>query len=74
MSDAYGLSHHDRLALPETVQQYNEVSREFVRGMVEDGNPLFVRDFERLGGWARWDRRRDWLIGQRPVFVEALTA
>ncbi|GAB3713184.1 hypothetical protein GCM10027590_07880 [Nocardiopsis nanhaiensis] len=74
MADAYGLSHHDRLALPETVQQYNEVSREFVRGMVEDGNPLFVRDFERLGGWARWDRRRDWLIEQRPVFVEALTA
>lgn len=40
--------------------------------MVESGNTLFIRDLERFGGWARWDRRNDWLIRQEPRLLRAL--
>ena len=50
----------------------NEVSRTFVRTMVESGNTLFIRDLERFGGWARWDRRNDWLTQQEPRLLRAL--
>lgn len=72
LADAYGMSASDREILPATVLQYNEVSRAFVRDMVDSENPLFIQDLERLGGWARWDRRRDWLTQQEPVFLRAL--
>lgn len=39
---------------------------------VENGDALFARDLERLGGWQRWDRRQAWLADQRAVFVRAL--
>ncbi|MBR8744805.1 phosphotransferase [Nocardiopsis sp. MG754419] len=72
LADAYDMSAADREILPATVREYNEISRAFVRGMVERGDPLFVRALERLGGWARWDRRRAWLCAQEPVFLRAL--
>jgi aminoglycoside phosphotransferase (APT) family kinase protein len=78
LADGYGLSEADRLALPEAIEQYNEVSRVFVKDMFERGNPLFVRDVERLGGWDAWERRKDrrsaWLRQQRPAFLRALNA
>lgn len=72
MADAYGMDRIDREILPATVRRYNEVSRDFVRTMVESGDTLFIRDLERFGGWARWDRRHDWLTEQEPLFLRAL--
>ncbi|WP_157090922.1 hypothetical protein [Nocardiopsis listeri] len=43
-----------------------------MRTMVESGNTLFIRDLERFGGWARWDRRNDWLTQQEPRLLRAL--
>ena len=78
LADGYGMSEADRLALPEAIEQYNEVSRAFVKDMFDRGNPLFVRDVERLGGWGAWERRKDrrsaWLRQQRPAFRAALNA
>lgn len=73
LADGYGLSHADRVLLPATVVRYNEVSRAFVLDRVERGDPAFTRDLERLGGMARWDRRRAWLIEREPLFLRALT-
>ncbi|MGW8439087.1 phosphotransferase [Nocardiopsis sp. NPDC055879] len=72
MADAYDMTRSDREILPATVRLYNEVSRTFVRTMVEGGEPLFIRDLERFGGWVRWDRRNDWLTQQEPRFLRAL--
>ncbi|WP_152498530.1 phosphotransferase [Nocardiopsis prasina] len=77
LADAYGMSDADRRSLPEAVEQYNEVSRDFVKDMFDQGNPLFVRTVERVGGWASWERlrvrRSGWLRDQRPVLLAALT-
>ena len=78
LADGYGMSEADRRALPEAIEQYNEVSRVFVKDMFDQGNPLFVRDVERVGGWPAWervkDRRSAWLEEHRPAFLRALTA
>ena len=78
LADGYGMSDADRETLPEVIEQYNEVSRDFVRGMFDRGEPLFVREVERVGGWPAWERRKDrrgaWLREQRPAFRRALTA
>ncbi len=77
IADGYRLPDADRSTLPEALEQYDEVSRDFVRDMVEQGNPLFVRDVERAGGWSAWERgkarRGRWLRDQRPVLLAALT-
>ncbi|WP_017586372.1 phosphotransferase [Nocardiopsis ganjiahuensis] len=77
LADGYGMSEADRRALPEVIEQYNEVSRVFVKDMFDRGNPLFVRDVERVGGWSAWERRKDrrsaWLAEQRPAFLRSLT-
>ncbi len=72
MADAYGMTRTDRATLPATLRRYNEVSRTFVRTMVEGGDALFIRDLEHFGGWAPWDRRNDWLTEQEPRFLRAL--
>lgn len=78
LADGYGMCEQDRRALPEAIEQYNEVSRVFVKDMFDQGNPLFVQEVERVGGWSAWervkDRRSAWLRDQRPAFLEALTA
>lgn len=78
LADGYGMSDEDRRALPQVIEQYNEVSRTFVKGMLDQGNPLFVEEVERVGGWLAWERLKDrrsaWLEEQRPAFLKALTA
>jgi hypothetical protein len=44
----------------------------FVRQRVERGEPAFVEMWERMGGQARYDRRRDWFSQHRERFVDAL--
>jgi hypothetical protein len=44
----------------------------FVQRRVEAGEPAFVEMWERMGGQARYDRRRDWFAQHRDRFVEAL--
>lgn len=77
LADGYGMSDEDRRALPEAIEQYNEVSRVFVKDMFDQGNPLFVELVEQAGGWPAWervkDRRSAWLEEQRPAFLNALT-
>lgn len=78
LADGYGMSDEDRQALPEAIEQYNEVSRTFVKDMLDQGNPLFVQDVERIGGWPAWERlknrRHAWLREQRPAFLRALSS
>ncbi len=78
LADGYGMSKADRWALPGAIEQYNEVSRVFVKDMFDQGNPLFVRDVERIGGWSAWERTKDrrsaWLAERRPDFRAALTS
>ncbi|WP_017580315.1 aminoglycoside phosphotransferase family protein [Nocardiopsis valliformis] len=78
LAEGYGMSAEDRRALPETIEQYNEVSRTFVKSMLDQGNPLFVDIVEQAGGWPAWervkDRRSAWLRDQRPAFLKALAA
>jgi len=45
---------------------------EFVRRRVGRGEPAFVDMWERMGGQARYDRRRNWFAQHRTRFVEAL--
>ncbi|WP_431869916.1 aminoglycoside phosphotransferase family protein [Nocardiopsis eucommiae] len=77
IADGYGLCDAERRSLPEALEQYDEVSRDFARDMVDQGSPPFVRSVERAGGWAAWERtkarRGRWLREQRPVLLSALT-
>ncbi|MFL1427374.1 MULTISPECIES: phosphotransferase [unclassified Nocardiopsis] len=73
IADTYGLTGTDRALLPQTVEEYLAVARRFVAGRVAAGEAAFVRAHTASGGWARWDRRRDWLADQRPRLVRALT-
>ncbi|GHC81052.1 hypothetical protein GCM10007079_20440 [Nocardiopsis terrae] len=77
LADGYGMTPEDRLLLPEAIDQYDEASQAFVKGMVERGEPLFVQEVERVGGRAEWERRRErrsaWMRQQRPAFLTVLT-
>jgi hypothetical protein len=54
------------------IEQSMAQGAEFVRRRVERGELAFVDMWERTGGQARFDRRRDWFALHRSRFVEAL--
>ncbi|WP_446725012.1 hypothetical protein [Nocardiopsis sp. N85] len=74
IADSYGLAGRERALLPQTVEEYLAVARVFVAGRVAAGDAGFVDALEHGGGWARWDRRRDWPSDRRSGLVRALTA
>ncbi|MDQ2728103.1 MAG: phosphotransferase [Actinomycetota bacterium] len=71
VADSYGLP-PDRDELVRIIERQMAYGGEFVRRRVERGEPAFVEMWERMGGQARYDRRRDWFSQHRPRFVEAL--
>lgn len=71
VADSYGLP-PGRKALVETIEHGMANLGTFVRRRVENGEPAFVDMWERMGGQARYERRRDWFAQHRDRFVESL--
>jgi hypothetical protein len=71
VADSYGLPPNRREmldAIGATVAQ----SGAFVRERVERGEPGFVDMWNRMGGQAYFDRRREWFDRNRPRFLDSL--
>jgi hypothetical protein len=71
VADSYGLP-SGREELVNVIEQTMARGSEFVRSRAERGEPAFVEMWERIGGQARFDRRRDWFSLHRARFVEAV--
>jgi aminoglycoside phosphotransferase (APT) family kinase protein len=71
VADSYGLP-PGREELVQIIEETLANGGEFVRRRVERGEPAFVEMWERMGGQARYDRRRYWFARHRDHFVEAL--
>jgi hypothetical protein len=71
VADAYDLS-ADREALVEVIEADLVHGGEFVRRRVERAEPAFIEMWDRGGGQARYDRRREWFESNRGRFLEAL--
>jgi aminoglycoside phosphotransferase (APT) family kinase protein len=71
VADSYGLP-PGREGLVRVIEQQLAAGGEFVRRRVERGEAAFVEMWERMGGEARYDRRRDWLSQHRARFVDVL--
>lgn len=71
VADSYGLT-PGREELIRIIEQQMDAGGAFVRHRVEQGEPAFVEMWERMGGEARYDRRRDWFAQHRQRFVDAL--
>lgn len=71
VADSYGLP-AGREGLVRIIEQQMAFGGEFVRRRVKRGEPAFVEMWERMGGEARYDRRRDWFTQHRDRFVDAL--
>ncbi len=68
VADSYGLP-PGREDLVAVIEQQMDAGGAFVRRRVEQGEPAFVEMWERMGGEARYDRRRDWFAQHRERFV-----
>ena len=71
LADAYGLP-PGRGELVRIIGQMLANGGHFVRRRVEREEPAFVEMWERMGGQARYDRRRAWFEANRDRFEEAL--
>jgi hypothetical protein len=71
VADSYGLP-PGRGEFVEVIEETMVNGGEFVRRRVERGEPAFVEMWERMGGQARFDRRRAWFAERRARFVDAL--
>jgi aminoglycoside phosphotransferase (APT) family kinase protein len=71
VADSYGLP-SGREELVRILEQQMATGGDFVRQRVERGEPAFVEMWERMGGQARYDRRREWFSEHRDLFVDAL--
>ncbi len=71
VADGYGLP-PGREELVRVIEQGMATVGQFVRRRVERGEGAFVEMWERMGGQARYDRRRNWFAQHRSRFVEAL--
>lgn len=71
VADSYGLP-PGREELVSIIEEGMDRSSVFVRRRVERGEPAFVEMWNRMGGGARFDRRRDWFVQYRTRFVEVL--
>lgn len=71
VADGYGLP-PGREGLVRIIGEGMDNVGEFVRRRVERGEPAFVEMWERMGGQARYDRRRNWFVQHGASFVEAL--
>jgi len=71
LADRYGLP-PGREELVRVIEESLARGGEFVRRRVERGERAFVEMWERMGGEARYDRRRDGFAQNRSRIVEAL--
>jgi aminoglycoside phosphotransferase (APT) family kinase protein len=71
VADSYGLA-SGREELVRVIEETMVRGGGFVRRRVERGELAFVEMWERMGGQARYDRRRDWFALHRGRFIEAL--
>jgi hypothetical protein len=71
VADSYGVL-PGREELVRVIGEGMDNVGDFVRRRVERGEPAFVEMWERMGGQARYDRRRNWFVQHRDRFVEAL--
>jgi Phosphotransferase enzyme family len=60
--DAYGLTAHDRQALPDVIFEAEAVALQFVLARVEEGHPAFSWD---APAQDRYDRKLSWLRANR---------
>jgi len=71
VADSYGLP-SGREELVDIIEESMARGGEFVRRRVERGEPAFVEMWGKMGGQARYNRRRDWFTKNRSRFVEIL--
>jgi aminoglycoside phosphotransferase (APT) family kinase protein len=71
VADAYGLS-AGRDEFFEVIAAGFEAGGRFVQRHVEAGHPAFVEMWDRMGGMARFDRRRAWFAAHRTELRAAL--
>lgn len=72
VADVYGLDALGRAQLLEVMGVSIARGEEFVRRRVEAGDPNIMAMWNRLGGGARYERRRRWWTEQRERFAAAL--
>jgi hypothetical protein len=71
IADAYGLA-PGRSAWLAVIDEGIRRGGQFVLRRVEAGDPNFIEMWDRLGGMARFDRRRAWFAQHRERFADAL--
>jgi aminoglycoside phosphotransferase (APT) family kinase protein len=71
VADSYGLA-PGREELVAIIEESMTHAGEFVRQRVQRGESAFVEMWEKMGGQARYDRRRDWFARNRSRFLDAL--
>jgi hypothetical protein len=71
-ADGYGLDARGRADLLDALAGQMAGDGEFVKRRIAGGEQAFVDMWERSGGQARYDRRRQWFADQRPRFECAL--
>jgi hypothetical protein len=72
VADAYGLDRDGRGALLTAMNDAIARVEGFVRRRVDAGDPNFVEMWNRIGGSARYDRRRRWWTDRHDQFGAAL--
>ena len=72
VADAYGLDRDGRVELLAAVNDAIDRIEAAVRRSVDDGDPNAVALWQRTGGGARYDRRRNWWMEHHDQFAAAL--
>lgn len=72
VADAYGLDAAGRAEMLTCLDESIARGGEFVLRHVEAGEQGFIDMWDRMGGMARFDRRRDWWATARPDFAASL--
>lgn len=72
ITDAYGLDAGGRAEMLTCLDDSIARGGEFVLRHVEAGEQGFIEMWDRMGGMARFDRRRQWWATARPDFADSL--
>lgn len=72
VADTYGLDRAGRGELLDVLDAVIASGGQFVLRRVEAGDPNFMAMWDEMGGMERYDRRRRWWSGARPMFAVAM--
>ncbi len=71
VADAYGLA-PGRGVLVDAIARNVARGVEFLQRRIDRGEEAFIAMRDRMGGMARYDRRRAWLEAQRERFLDSV--